>query len=114
MLTDEKRNKYRLNIANTSMAIIRRKFSIGMGGLATASIPRIPIAQQSRLAVGVVGGGIVGASIALHLARAGVAVTVFEKTKLASGATGKSLRRGCDDSESRVRAIQLSELQAAA
>ena len=72
------------------MAIIRRKFLIGMGGLAAASIPRILIAQQSRLAVGVVGGGIVGASIALHLARAGVAVTVFEKAKPASGATSKS------------------------
>jgi len=72
---EQKRNKYRLNIANTSMAIVRRMFSIGMGGLATASIPRISIAQQSRLAVGVV---------------------------------------GCDDSESRVGAIQLSELRAAA
>ena len=96
------------------MAIIRRKFSIGMRGLATASMPRILIAQQSRLAVGVVGGVIAGASIALHLERAGVAVTVFKKTTLASGATSKSLRRGCDDSESRIRAIQLSELQAAA
>jgi glycine/D-amino acid oxidase-like deaminating enzyme len=61
-----------------------------MGGLAAASIPRISITQQSRLSVGVVGGGIVGASIALHLAQAGVAVTVFEKTKPASGATSKS------------------------
>ena len=61
-----------------------------MGGVAAASIPRILTAQQARLAVGVVGGGIVGASIALHLARAGVAVTVFEKSKPASGATSKS------------------------
>ena len=61
-----------------------------MGGLAAASIPRILIAQQSRLAVGVVGAGIVGASIALHLARAGAAVTVFEKDRPASGATSKS------------------------
>ncbi len=72
------------------MAIIRRRFLIGMGGLAAASIPRILIAQQSRLSVGVVGGGIIGASIALHLAQAGVAVMVFEKTGPASGATSKS------------------------
>jgi len=72
------------------MAIIRREFLQGMGGLAVASIPRIVLAQQSRLSVGVVGGGIIGASIALHLARAGVAVTVFEKTEPASGATSKS------------------------
>ncbi len=72
------------------MAIIRRKFLKGMGGLAVASIPRIVLAQQSRLSVGVVGGGIIGASIALHLTRAGVAVTVFEKTEPASGATSKS------------------------
>lgn len=72
------------------MQIIRRKFLIGMGGLAAASIPRLLLAQQPRLSVGVVGGGILGASIALHLARAGVAVTLFEKNEPASGATGKS------------------------
>ena len=61
-----------------------------MGSLAAASIPRALIARESRLSIGVVGGGIIGASIALHLARAGVAVTVFEKTRPADGATSKS------------------------
>ncbi len=36
------------------------------------------------------GGGILGASIAYHLARRGAAVTLFEKTKPASGATANS------------------------
>jgi glycine/D-amino acid oxidase-like deaminating enzyme len=40
--------------------------------------------------VGVVGGGIVGASIALHLARAGARVTLFEKIAPARGATQNS------------------------
>jgi hypothetical protein len=52
------------------MSIIRRDFLRGMGGVAIASIPGISIAQSSILSVGVVGGGIVGASVALHLAQA--------------------------------------------
>ena len=40
--------------------------------------------------IGVVGGGIVGASIAYHLARRGAEVTLFEKTKPAAGATANS------------------------
>jgi glycine/D-amino acid oxidase-like deaminating enzyme len=71
-----------------------------MGGVAIASIPGISIAQSSILSVGVVGGGIVGASVALHLAQAGASVTVFEKTAPASGATSKSfawLNAGSND-----------------
>lgn len=72
------------------MRIPRRKFLLSMGGTAVAVIPGISIAAASDLKVGVVGGGIMGASIALHLAQAGVAVTVFEKSMPASGATSKS------------------------
>ena len=61
-----------------------------MGGIAIASTPGILLAGRSRLAVGVIGGGIMGASIVLHLAQAGADVTLFEKTAIASGATGKS------------------------
>ena len=40
--------------------------------------------------VAIVGGGIMGASIAWHLARRGAAVTLFEKTRPGAGATGDS------------------------
>jgi glycine/D-amino acid oxidase-like deaminating enzyme len=47
-------------------------------------------ARARPLRVGIVGGGIVGASIACHLAQAGARVTVFEKTGPAMGATRNS------------------------
>jgi len=43
-----------------------------------------------KLRIGVVGGGIVGAAIAMQCARAGAGVTLLEKTAPAAGATGKS------------------------
>jgi len=70
---------------------IRREFLKGMGGLAAAaSFGPFASGQQQRVAVGVVGGGILGASIAYHLASAGAEVTLFEKTAPAAGATSKS------------------------
>ena len=72
------------------MSVRRRVFLQGMGSVAIATIPGISVAQSSKLSVGVIGGGIVGASVALHLAQAGASVTVFEKTAPASGATSKS------------------------
>ena len=38
----------------------------------------------------VVGGGVIGASIAFHLAERGVGVTLVEKDSLAAGPTGRS------------------------
>ncbi|NOX70446.1 MAG: FAD-binding oxidoreductase [Gammaproteobacteria bacterium] len=70
------------------MDLIRR--NLLLGGAAIAAVPKVLMAATSRLSVGVVGGGIVGASIAMHLAQAGADVTVFEKTAPASGATGDS------------------------
>ncbi|HEY2888250.1 MAG TPA: FAD-dependent oxidoreductase, partial [Candidatus Limnocylindrales bacterium] len=39
----------------------------------------------------VIGGGIVGAASAYHLARRGASVTLLEQDRLASGATGRNL-----------------------
>jgi glycine/D-amino acid oxidase-like deaminating enzyme len=68
----------------------RREFLIGLVGLGSAGLTRPSAGAASRLRVGVVGGGIVGASIALHLARAGARVTLFEKVAPARGATQNS------------------------
>ena len=69
----------------------RRDFIKALGGLAaTASATRSGLAADSTPVVGVVGGGIVGATIALHLTRSGSRVILFERDKPAAGATGKS------------------------
>jgi len=68
----------------------RRKF-LGMAAAAAigAAAPAT-FARPRALRVGVVGGGIVGASIACHLAQSGAQVTVFEKAGPAMGATRNS------------------------
>ncbi|EJL27975.1 FAD-binding oxidoreductase [Novosphingobium sp. AP12] len=48
-------------------------------------------AQNRRKRVGVIGGGLIGASIAAQLAKAGADVIVFEKVRPAAGATEKSV-----------------------
>jgi glycine/D-amino acid oxidase-like deaminating enzyme len=68
----------------------RREFLIGLIGACSAGLSRSASSGASPLKVGVVGGGIVGASIALHLARAGARVTLFEKLAPARGATQNS------------------------
>ena len=73
------------------MAIERRTFLKGVGSLAAAaSVNTLAFGQEQKISVGVVGGGIIGASIALHLSKAGAQVTLFEKTAPAAGATSKS------------------------
>ncbi len=73
------------------MAIERRTFLKGVGSLAaTASVGPLAFGKERKKSIGVVGGGIVGASIAMHVSRAGAHVTLFEKLAPATGATGKS------------------------
>ena len=76
--------------------MLRRKFLKQLAAAATvstawASDHAATRASRARpLRVGVIGGGIVGASIAYHLAQAGARVTLFEKAQPGSGATQNS------------------------
>jgi glycine/D-amino acid oxidase-like deaminating enzyme len=78
---------------------------------ATAYGTKIHAAQRRPLRVGVVGGGIVGASMAYHLSQAGAQVTLFEKAQAGSGATQNSfawLNAFVDDPQ--YRALRLQSL----
>jgi glycine/D-amino acid oxidase-like deaminating enzyme len=68
----------------------RRQFVHGLAGLAACTLtsPALPRGKPMRVAV--IGSGIVGASIAMHLAEGGAAVVQFEKTAPAAGATRNS------------------------
>src|SRR5215468_8550734 len=68
----------------------RREILAGLIGAGSAAILRPTLSATAMPKVGVVGGGIVGASIAMHLARAGASVVLFEKTSPAQGATQNS------------------------
>ena len=67
----------------------RRQFLVGMGSLATGW-SMSGVARQRPLRVGVVGAGILGSSIGLHLALAGSDVTMIESVGPAAGATRNS------------------------
>jgi glycine/D-amino acid oxidase-like deaminating enzyme len=67
----------------------RRRFAAVCAGAFVAS-RRIALGAGSRPRVLIVGAGIVGASIAYHLARRGADVTLVEKQRPAAGATGSS------------------------
>jgi len=70
--------------------MLRREFLARIAAASACGFTPALHARQPALRVGVVGGGIVGASIALHLAEAGARVTLLEKTQPASGATQNS------------------------
>jgi len=67
----------------------RRQLLTGLGAIALAGNLRSN-ARSRPLRVGVVGAGILGTSIALHLAEAGALVTLFESSGPAAGATRNS------------------------
>jgi glycine/D-amino acid oxidase-like deaminating enzyme len=68
----------------------RRIFIKTMGGLALTVVPGFRLFAQSVSRIVIAGGGIVGASLAFHLSGRGAQVTLCEKDRPASGATGKS------------------------
>lgn len=87
----------------------RRELLRGLLGIGTAGLSMPTLAATRALKVGVVGAGIVGASIAMHLARAGAKVTVFEKAAPAQGATQNSfawVNAFVDDAHYRALRIQ--------
>jgi len=67
----------------------RRHFMAAAGG-AALSLSVAGFTSPRRLRVGVVGAGILGTSIALHLAEAGADVTLIEAAEPAAGATRNS------------------------
>jgi glycine/D-amino acid oxidase-like deaminating enzyme len=70
--------------------MLRREFLNCIAGITVYGLSPASIARQRTVNIGVVGGGIVGASIALNLAQAGANVTLFEKAGPAKGATQNS------------------------
>jgi glycine/D-amino acid oxidase-like deaminating enzyme len=78
----------RISIAQS--AVRRREFLQGVAGLTSYGVASRTFARPRALRVGVVGGGIVGASIARSLSQAGAKVTLFEKSGPARGATENS------------------------
>lgn len=68
----------------------RREILLGSIGLALDGVATRTLANPPQVHVGVVGAGIVGASIAFHLARGGARVSVFEAVAPGQGATRNS------------------------
>ena len=80
----------RLNLPMGPTMIQRRHF-LQATTLAAGALPQFAFAAGSRPRVGVVGAGIIGASVAAYLVDAGADVVIFEKEAPASGATRASL-----------------------
>ena len=99
--------------------MLRRRFLKQLAAAATVSTAtafgseRARGSQRRPLRVGVVGAGIVGASIAYHLSRAGARVTVFEKAQPGSGATQNSFAwLNAFVADPHYRALRLQSLMA--
>jgi glycine/D-amino acid oxidase-like deaminating enzyme len=93
--------------------ILRRDFLSGLAAAGAYAMAPVLHARQRALRVGVVGGGIVGASVAFHLAEAGARVTLFEKAQPASGATQNSFAwLNAFVADPHYRALRLQSLMA--
>jgi len=91
----------------------RRSFLALAAAAAATGASRSLRAQPRPLRVGVVGAGIVGASIAYHLAEAGAQVTVLEKAAPAAGATRNSFAwLNAFVADTHYRAVRLQSLLA--
>lgn len=71
--------------------MIKRRDFIHAVGIGAGAMPILGFAANARPRIGVIGAGIIGASIAASLAEVGADVVVFEKQEPASGATKASL-----------------------
>src|SRR5271166_1163654 len=101
------------------MAMLRRRFLKHIAAAAAVSTAtaygcmRTRAAQRQPLRVGVVGAGIVGASMAYHLSEAGARVTLFEKAQPGGGATQNSFAwLNAFVADPRYRALRLQSLMA--
>jgi glycine/D-amino acid oxidase-like deaminating enzyme len=92
----------------------RRKFLKQVAAAAVSTVAASASAFEKKpLRVGIVGGGIVGASVAYHLSQAGAQVILFEKAQPGSGATQNSFAwLNAFVAEPEYRALRLQSLRA--
>ncbi|WP_159912195.1 FAD-dependent oxidoreductase [Pantoea sp. 18069] len=71
--------------------MIQRRNFLQAAALTAGTLPAISFASGNKSRVGIIGAGIIGASIAAYLVEAGAEVLIFEKGEPASVATRASL-----------------------
>ena len=78
------------------LAIRRRRFSqwLAASSISLLANPALSGSAPKQKHIVIVGAGIVGSSIAYHLAKWGVKVTLLDRNTVASGASGLDPRAG--------------------